>query len=272
MKPKPITLIIYFIAIMLCIGTSVTAQKLPNVQTKSIIAPAAIKIDGKATEWNNQFEAYNTAADVWYTMANDKDNLYLVIQASTLNMINTIAGYGLELAIHKSGKNNDADKISITYPVPDKSSTPFTFGRGGATDNNTSIDPDEVMKENNKIIDQKFKWIIVKGIPGIDTLSVYNNESIIVASRMDNKKVYTLELAVPLKKLGLAVNSISKFSYHITIIGYTPPKTYKVLSGFGGPEVTVITPEMQQGIDDLNMRIAKRNPHVDFWGEYTLAK
>ena len=36
-----------------------TAQKLPNVQATSLRAPANIKIDGKATEWNDKFQAYN---------------------------------------------------------------------------------------------------------------------------------------------------------------------------------------------------------------------
>ena len=55
-------------------------QKLPNLQTTSLRAPASIKIDGKTTEWNNRFQAYNKATEVSYTIANDKDKLYLVIQ------------------------------------------------------------------------------------------------------------------------------------------------------------------------------------------------
>lgn len=129
----------------------------------------------------------------------------------------------------------------------------------------------EVMIKNNKTITEKFKWIVVKGMPGLDTLAIYNTENIMAASRIDAKKVYTLEMAVPLKKLGLAVNGASNFSYHVTINGYTPPQNMKVMDQ-DHREVTVVTPEMQQAIDDLNMRIAKRNPHVDFWGDYTLAK
>ncbi len=270
------------LSLLLSAGFTVVAQKLPNVQTNSVTAPANIKIDGKATEWNNQFEAYNTAADSWYTIANDNDNLYLVLQSNKFNMINTIAGYGFELAIHKSGRKSDADKISIHYPVADKGGHPFTFGgAGGQVDRDTSADHlNELMIKNNKTIDQKFKWIVVKGIPGLDTLAIYNSENIQAASRMDNKKVYTLELAIPLKKLGLAVNGTSKFSYHVIFngnkppqYGNTPPQNIKVMdSSFHEVAVVAVTPEIQQGIDDLNMRIAKRNPHVDFWGEYELAK
>ena len=35
------------------------AQKLPKVQKTSIRAPENIKIDGKANEWDNKYQAFN---------------------------------------------------------------------------------------------------------------------------------------------------------------------------------------------------------------------
>ena len=57
------------------ISLVVHAQKLPNKQEISFQAPTNIKIDGKASEWNNQFLAYNNATDIYYTIANDDKNL-----------------------------------------------------------------------------------------------------------------------------------------------------------------------------------------------------
>ncbi|HCN84591.1 MAG TPA: hypothetical protein DIT07_13365, partial [Sphingobacteriaceae bacterium] len=48
-------------------------KKLPNVQQKSVRAPATIKIDGKRPEWDNQIQAINKAAGILYTISNDDD-------------------------------------------------------------------------------------------------------------------------------------------------------------------------------------------------------
>ncbi|MBC7401019.1 MAG: hypothetical protein H7289_13850, partial [Mucilaginibacter sp.] len=53
------------------------AQKLPKVQTASIAAPTNIKIDGKATEWGNKFQAFNRTTEVYYTLSNSATKLYL---------------------------------------------------------------------------------------------------------------------------------------------------------------------------------------------------
>src|SRR4051812_43417870 len=89
--------------------------KLPNIQTKSIRTPADLKIDGKSLEWNDQFQAYNRATSVFYTMANNDDVLYLIIKASDPDVINKIVDRGVTLTIKRSKK--DKDNMSFMYPV-----------------------------------------------------------------------------------------------------------------------------------------------------------
>jgi hypothetical protein len=83
-------------------------------------APDKLKIDGKATEWNNQFKAYNHATDVYYTLANNDKYLYLTLQATNYTIVNKILGGGVKLTINTSGKTNFKDAVSITYPMIDK--------------------------------------------------------------------------------------------------------------------------------------------------------
>src|SRR5471030_539366 len=52
------------------------AKKLPDIQPTDLYAPSNIKIDGKTTEWEDKFQAYNRATDVFYTVANDNNNFY----------------------------------------------------------------------------------------------------------------------------------------------------------------------------------------------------
>ena len=77
------------------ICTSAQAQKLPNVQKDGVRAPANIRIDGKTTEWDNKFEAYNKATDVFYTISNDDNYLYVTVQATQAAIIRKIIGGGV---------------------------------------------------------------------------------------------------------------------------------------------------------------------------------
>src|ERR1700761_303273 len=101
-----------------------SAQKLPNVQTASLRAPANMKIDGKATEWNNQFQAYNHATDIFYTISNDDSKLYLTVRATDKQVMNKILRGGVTFTVQPSGKKTDKDGISITYPLFDQKSIP----------------------------------------------------------------------------------------------------------------------------------------------------
>jgi len=119
-----------------CLSTN--AQKLPNVQTASLRAPANTKIDGKPTEWDNKFQAYNHATEVYYTLANDDDKLYLVVQATDRQIINKIIGGGVTFTVQKSGKKNDKGGISITYPLFAPRDRPMVRG-GGDTGGNMKV-------------------------------------------------------------------------------------------------------------------------------------
>jgi len=80
------------------------AQKLPNKQEASLRAPANIKIDGQATEWNNKYQAYNNATEVFYTIANDDDNLYLIIHARKSRIIEKMMEGGISFTVSPTNK------------------------------------------------------------------------------------------------------------------------------------------------------------------------
>ncbi len=250
------------------------AQKLPNVQQVSLRAPTKVNIDGKAEEWRDQLQAYNTTSDISYTISNDNDALFLVIQAKNVNVINTIFGYGFEFAVHKSGRKNNNDKIAVSYPV-NPNQWANTFRKNDISGDASADLAAEKMDANNAKL-TKLKKIIVSGIPGLDTISIYNDAGILAASQFDIKGVYTVEFAIPLKHLGLASNSSSTFSYHMTVNGYVAPKNYTIGTAPLIPGMAPTPPptsaEIEQGIAELNARIYARNPRTDFWGEYTLAK
>jgi len=254
------------VSVFCCIGLMAGAQKLPNTQQQSLRLPANFKIDGKAIEWNNQFRAYNKSTDVYYTIANDDEHLYLIMQATDPKMISKmIGGGGVTLTIQKSGKKSDKGGISIMYPVFDKKTRP-AFNLIAIQDKEDahpgSVNKDSVMSAYNKTLGDRSKLISITGIAGMDSLiSVYNEDGIKVAGMFDNKLAYTYELSVDLKQLGLTINDAAKFAYH-TNIGSSISKSLASMMSF------------EVGADGA-VSHGGANPaaaYTDFWGEYTLAK
>ena len=255
-------------------AVAVIAQNLPNVQKNSLRAPINLRIDGKAIEWNNKFQAYNHATDIFYTLSNDDNNLYLTIQATDPGIINKIINGRVSFSINKSGKKSDDDAVTISYPVFDKKNRPNLNLKdkpeiipGSAA---SVKQADSFMYVNNKSMNDKVKMIKVTGVTGMDSLiSVYNDDGIKAAALFDNKMVYTCEIAVSLKLVGLSINDRTKFSYHITLNGLA-------LDYVPGVEITRAPNGEIKSIDvhKSDALVSRINPTdtTDFWGEYTLAK
>lgn len=219
------------------------AQKLPKVQNVSLRTPDNIKIDGLATEWNDHFQAFNTATRVNYTLANDDSIIYLIIKATDLYAVNKIINTGITFTVNKNK--------SFTFPIfsdqDDKNAlSEFRYYR--------KKNPDSVMSVANKYLNKAAKTIGITGIKTITDpeISVYNSDGIKVMAAFDKDFNYTYEIAIPLKLLEL---SSAKFTYNITL--NAPPQKR------AANEVTFSNPD-----DNYLYTQSAQNLHSD----YTLAK
>ena len=260
-------------ALFAIITFSANAQKLPKIQTISLRAPADIKIDGKATEWNDKFQAYNKAADVFYTISNDDENLYLTLQASGPDIINKIINGGISFTINKSGKKEYYNVITINYPVFERKDKPKLNLKSKpkiVPGSDISLkEADAFMDANNAQVNETAK-MKVTGLKGSDVLiSVNNADGMRAAALFDNKAVYTCEISVALKLAGLSVNDQNKFSYNIRLnapeIDDMPGVSVNrnangVMTGFSVSK-TYAPPVSADAMY-----------FPDFWGDYTLAK
>jgi len=255
---KTITVKLALLALFFAGAVTANAQKLPNVQQSSLRAPANIKVDGKATEWDNQFQAYNKATDIAYTLSNDDERFYLIVQAKYHDVIDKILRGGITLTINHSLNKKDDEHIAITYPV-------FTgSGQSDVTNmlarkenekrdaNNSDVSIDDM----NKVLDVRSKSIRVSGIKPVtdNDISVYNQQGIKAASQFDKQIAYTYELAIPLKYLTLPNNGADGFTYNIKI---NEPSDEPVSHGDAPP-----SPPMA-----ITATVS-----TDFWGKYILAK
>lgn len=115
----------FLVTATLFAALSASAQKLPNKQEEGLWAPANIKIDGDANEWDYTYKAYNRGVEFFYAISNDSDNLYLVIHASRDRIIEKIIEGGITFTVNNSGKKDDKSGFSLLYP-----NMPLPIGKG----------------------------------------------------------------------------------------------------------------------------------------------
>jgi hypothetical protein len=257
---------------------SANAQKLPAIQKGGLRAPANIKIDGKATEWGGKFQAYNKSTDIFYSIANDDNNLYLAIQAVNPTIINKIIWGGVTFAIYNSNKKNDKDRVAITFPKYDKNNGQHYISLKNkpavikdTLKNNMQVDS-FTHAINNQLAGMA-KMIEVIGIKAItdSIISVYNEDGIKAVALFDKQTNYNYELAIPLKYLPGLYNKANQFSYQIKLNGATANNAVIQLTPNGRFMLVSVGNNAPYAMPVMSETKNIAYP-TDLWGEYTLAK
>ena len=261
---KPIKYPYYWLALTTCIGLSANAQKLPNVQSVGVYAPANVKVDGTAAEWN-QLQAYNKNTSLYYTMANNNDNLYLAIRTTDFVAMDKLIAGGLTLTI--MGKNG---AITFTSPI---TSGPIRSNISKAVRGSETI-TDSLLNKLNKELTSNLKEADLKGIAAIPdlTISVYNEYGIKVASQLGLDKDYTCEIAIPLKYVNAIIADAGSFNYNVMINGV---KMNIVTSTRNGEVVNSQSAEMASIMANIKINgssVMELSSPTDFSGTYTLIK
>lgn len=262
-----------FMLFLTCICSVANAQKLPKTQKNSLRIPDNVKVDGRATELNNTFQAYNDATSLYYTISNDDENLYVAFQAIQPRVIGKILSSGITFVVNALGKEKDngPGNMIITYPDLTVNDSQIIISKLGIKIQNgfnvlkkgeQPKPTDSAVAVINKLITAKANTIKIFGIKDIpdSTLSVYNMGGIKAVAAINTEQDYTYELILPLKLLGLSVNQTKPFSYEIKVLSRVETgKKYGVVTGYSNGVM----------ISDIN---ADLDTTTNFWGEYTLAK
>ena len=230
--------------------TAASAQGLPKVQQISLYT-SANKPEGLFTASADKFQAYNKGNHLYYTIANDADNLYLVVHTADKLAIQKIVRWGLALTVSHHEKI-DQGNPSISFPVADG-------------DRNVSIIRAETKDSCNIRMADICRMIAVKNLTGIDAqaISVYNTEGIKAKGLFNDQLEYTYELIVPLKYLDLSVTDNPRFRYDIKLNGNTEKTTRP---GQRPPPGAPVSAD-GSGSADMNYLLSPTN----FSGECTLS-
>jgi len=264
--------------VLVGLSTVVQAQKLNNIQEKSVWSPANIKIDGKLNEWDDTFQAYNKTTDIYYTISNDDKNLYFAIKSTVPMVNNKIMAGGINFAINTADKKKDKDKdvYTVVFPLIDMSAmrnqmgaarrvTVVGGGGGGgmggamiafggpAGPPMTTAQMDSASLVMRRKALQTVKEIKVLGFAETDipdsVISIYNEYGVKAAVDYDAKGNLTCEMAISLKYLHLSADNPKEFSYNIKLNGLNlasmmPPgvtMSMAVPDGGGGGGGVVVT-------------------------------
>lgn len=215
--------ILYF---LLCIWCSVAfAQKVNSTQQGSVWAPQGIKIDGKLSEWGTALQAYNKTVKLWYTIANDNRYLYLAIRSEDLNYNPKILAGGISLTINTAGKKRDKEAYLVTFPIISRAGSGGGHGGRGRRGGFGGLQDEDKIDTVAAVAQQRQALATGKEISAIgfkeitDTLiSIYNEYGIKAAGNIDDKGVYTAELAVPLSMLDIPAGQ-KEIAYNIKVNG-----------------------------------------------------
>ncbi|MDB5029526.1 hypothetical protein [Mucilaginibacter sp.] len=261
------------LALFSAIAVIANAQKLPNVQQISLRAPISIKIDGKTTDWGDQFQAFNHSIDAFYTIANDDNNLYLIVQAKDEAVAKKIIGGGIVLSITPA-KNKFEHGAGVGPLITNKGrlgiSSAYMQFMEYADSKTKSKQTDSLWSIMNKELTNESKEMVVGGIKGIDNvISVYNNYGIKTALLFDRTGALNFELTIPLKYLNNATNNQPKFFYNLMIRGMSiNAKVVKSKTGEAATVTDVPIGLTTRKSSDMELLMS----NTDFWSEYTLAK
>jgi len=248
-----------------------SAQKLPSTQKESVLAPANIKIDGKTDEWNNQFKAYNNSTEIFYTIANDDKNLYLIVQATKYEMVDKITGGGITLTIKNSGDNKTVAPIIVTSPIVPTAYRPHILHQLG----DTSVKLSDALPVLNKELNAHTLDITISGFNDItdSVISVYNEYGIKVAGLFNADKALTYEFAIPLKYINRLATATGELKYNIKLNGLTM-NSYKMV--INGKETNIADAKAMALFNEMasqpGSKLAGQISATDLSATYKLAK
>lgn len=255
------------------------AQNLPRIQQNSLRVPLNTKIDGKATEWGEKFEAYNNSTEIFYTISNDDDKLYIILRAKIPEIIKKIITGAVSFTFSTTDKKLK-NPMTISYPAYNKDYPPLRISMDKiiaieADSLKTKMRKDSIMNKQNNKLRLGLKLIGVNGTKLLkdSIISIYNEDGFRVMALFNDQQWLTYELAFPLKHLGFNSDKMSIIYYNIKLNGiYGDQSNLKTVETSRGKILVSTGPDgrtMNLGpasSQDMNLAYP-----TEFSGEYHLA-
>jgi len=185
--------------------------------------PAGITIDGDLKDWGDSLRYLNPEKHIYYSLANDKDNLYMAIRINDYTEQVRILNAGLTLSIDTRGRKKES--FSITFPVGEQGGmTGFGIPHQGNSDS-VKQDRDELIQAELT----KLRGIKVTGFSDIEGTQITTSNTYGIKTALDYDKdgYLVCEAAIPLKFFHVGDPSKSEWAFHFKINGLTMPAQHR---------------------------------------------
>jgi len=189
-----------------------SAQDTDPDEDVNLWMPQPVVVDGNSSEWHEPLNNYNTPTQLAFALANDQQNLYLIIESLDEATTGKLLRGGLTLNINTAGKKKDGMKLNflgMQQPPPP---------HPGQNDTLRQPEPG-MMGHGYHEHAPGINVIQVSGFKKIPdgSLSVPNSEGIQVAAAFNKQRDYICELAIPLALLELKGDDVKAIAYNIRI-------------------------------------------------------
>ena len=207
MDLKTILSLVLFSSISCVLSTSLYAQKTDPDADVNLWVQQPVKVDGIPDEWHEPLNNYNTDTKLAFALANDQQNLYIIIESLDEATTRKLMYAGLTLDINTAGKKKDGIKLNFLGmnqpPAPHEK-------------NDTLL---HQVATTNEFEHGGVHTIQVSGFKNIPdgSLPMPNKDGIAVAAAFNKQRDYICELAIPLNQLGLKGDETKAVAYNIKI-------------------------------------------------------
>jgi hypothetical protein len=190
-----------------------------NAQSGMLQAPPPnLVVDGDVKEWGDSLHYYNAEKKINYSLANDRDNLYMAIRITDrMDQIKVLRS-GFTFSIDPKGKKKES--YSITFPLNVQGSAAPDLHKedGGEI---TKADREELMRERLTTL-RGIKVTGFKDIEG-DMITTSNTYGIQTAINYDENGSLVCEAAIPLKFFHADGPAKNEWAFNFKINGFTRP-------------------------------------------------
>ena len=170
------------------------------------------KADGIATEWSEPLNQYNDATRLAFALANDDQNLYIIIESLDPQTTFSVLRGGITLNINTVGKKKDGMKL--TFPLMERPPMPKD---GDESPDHQRQHPDA----DGGVHDQSImnKSIRISGFKNIadGDLPANNQSGIETGMSIHPNKDLIYELSIPLAQLAVNLDMKKPLVYNIRI-------------------------------------------------------
>lgn len=223
---------IFTACLQLFVIIAATAQ--PRTKNNTLQAPPAdIKVDGDLKEWGDSLRYFNEEKKLNYTLANDKENLYVTMRLNDRSEQTRVLGAGLTLSIDTKGKKKGT--FMLTFPMAEAGDKPnmAMMARKPGEENVTQEDRDQLLRARLTKL-REIKVVGFKDIEG-DVITTTNTYGIKAAINYDANGYLVYEASVPLKFFGDYKADKDQWAFNLKINGLTKPEIKEGSPGAGGP-------------------------------------